>query len=103
MNRKFLFGLGIGGAVLLVAFVVVMVVMCNSNTAGNTKGVNSGINAETIRQNTIDLAMDYLAAGEYQRALDLLESLLINNPNDTQVRSLLEKVLYEQRLANEAR
>ncbi|PIE04898.1 MAG: hypothetical protein CSA76_01865, partial [Spirochaetales bacterium] len=48
----------------------------------------SGMGAESepdtdIRGNTLELARTYAENGEYQMAMDLLNGLLINNPEDT--------------------
>jgi tetratricopeptide (TPR) repeat protein len=56
----------------------------------------------TVRENTLRLAESYLAAGDYQRALDLLDKLLIENPDDAAVRELHERVLRERLAAAEA-
>lgn len=62
--------------------------------------------AETIRQNKLLLAEDYLEQQEFQRALDLLDELLIEDAQDSEARTLRNQVIdakkaYEQSLASE--
>jgi Tfp pilus assembly protein PilF len=54
------------------------------------------------RQNTLILAEDYIEQGEYDRALDLLEDLLIADPNDEEARTLRNQALEAKRVAAEA-
>ncbi|NNM66396.1 MAG: tetratricopeptide repeat protein [Spirochaetales bacterium] len=56
-----------------------------------------GKNQEALRrENTIKLAADYGAHGDYQRALDLLDGLLIQNASDTQAMALRDQLLQDQ-------
>ncbi|MEJ5188808.1 MAG: hypothetical protein WHT84_06320, partial [Breznakiellaceae bacterium] len=45
------------------------------------------------RANTLALARDYIERAEYQRALNLLDALLIENAQDDEVRSLRDKAI----------
>ena len=56
----------------------------------------SGDAAGNVRANTIVLAEDYLDKGEFQRSLDLLDSLLIENVQDEDVRALRDRVIAEK-------
>ena len=58
---------------------------------------------EQLRQNTIALAMDYLERGDFARALELLDRLLIENPNDEYIRQLRDEVLARRALAEAAK
>jgi hypothetical protein len=53
--------------------------------------------AETARRNTLVLAEDYLNNNEYQRALDLLDKILIQNASDADARDLKDKVLARKK------
>ncbi len=45
-----------------------------------------------IRLNTLKLAEDYYKQKEYQRALDLLDKVLINNPDDEDAKNLRDRI-----------
>ena len=60
--------------------------------------VKKGNAAATERDNTMSLIQRYLDRGEYDRALDLLEDLLIKNGNDPEALSLLEEILARMAL-----
>ena len=54
-----------------------------------------------VRGNTLKLAEDYLEQGEYQRALDLLNKLLIENAEDEEARALRDRIITAKRAAEE--
>ena len=61
--------------------------------------------AETVvvdqtRQNTLLLAEEYLERGEFQRALDLLDSLMIKNAGDEEARLLRDRILEARKLTS---
>ena len=79
-------------ALLLIAIAVVVTV----SLGGSEKR-----EAETdIRGNTIRLAAEYLEQGEYQRALDLLDRLLIENADDEEARALRDSAVEAKRSAD---
>ena len=51
----------------------------------------------TERENTLKLAELYLEKAEYDRALDLLDKLLVGNPNDREALELQDEVLAAKR------
>ena len=56
--------------------------------------------AAVERDNTMSLIQRYLDRGEYDRALDLLEDLLIKNANDAEALALLEDAMALMALKN---
>ncbi|ADN01621.1 tetratricopeptide repeat protein [Spirochaeta thermophila] len=52
-------------------------------------------------RNALLLAEEYAAAHEYQRALDILDTLLLRNPGDEEVRALKQRILEEKRAYEE--
>ncbi|MDR1212423.1 MAG: hypothetical protein LBK40_09360, partial [Spirochaetaceae bacterium] len=83
MNRKNLFILIGAGAAAAVLVVVCMVFFFRGGSAENNGG----------RANTLALAAEYIAQGEYQRALNLLDGLLIADANDTEARELRDRAI----------
>ena len=53
----------------------------------------SGGAKDSERQNTLALAQKYLDKGQYDKAMDLLNGLLIANPNDADADSLLDRAI----------
>jgi hypothetical protein len=51
------------------------------------------------RSNSLALAGEYLAQGEYQRALDILDRLLIADAGDQDARALRDEILRFRRLS----
>ncbi|HOV37894.1 MAG TPA: hypothetical protein PLG79_04165, partial [Spirochaetales bacterium] len=56
---------------------------------------------QTARRNTLLLAEDYSNNGEYQRALDLLDRILIENAEDEEAKALKARILEAKRKAEE--
>jgi tetratricopeptide (TPR) repeat protein len=77
MNKLLFAG---GGALALIITAAVVFVL-------------AGRNPEAVRDNTLRLAGEYIGQGEYQRALDLLDGLLIANPNDEEARGLRDEAI----------
>jgi hypothetical protein len=48
---------------------------------------------DSIRENTLRLAKSYMENGEYQRALDLVDKLLIENSDDMEAKQLQDKII----------
>ena len=60
-------------------------------------------NGEKARlTNILRLAEDYIAQDEYQRALALLEEVLIENPDNEEAKSLRDQALQKQRESRNA-
>jgi len=56
--------------------------------------------AQSLRKaNALQLARDYSEQGEYDRALGLLEQILLDNPQDAEVRALLDGIIALRREA----
>lgn len=53
------------------------------------------------RNNTIALATDYITLGEFDRALNLLENLLLQDPRDPEVIALRDEAISQKRAADE--
>ncbi|MDR0642400.1 MAG: hypothetical protein LBG07_08075, partial [Treponema sp.] len=52
-----------------------------------------------LRQNKLSLAREYVEAGEYGRALDILDGLLIENSDDQEARDLRDQAVRASRAA----
>ena len=69
---------------------------------GKKKDLNDGGTAiasqsDKRRDNTLKLIERYLAQGEYDRALDLIDRLLIENPDDEEANELQQRILMADR------
>ena len=84
-------------AVLVIALAVVLIVTLGGKSEAETD------DATDIRANTLRLAEEYLAQGEFQRALDLVDKLLIENANDEEARNLRDGVIEAKRIADKER
>lgn len=85
MNKKTAI-IAAGAAVLVIAAVLAFVVL-------KPQGGPS-------RENTLLLARDYVDRGEYQRALDLLDRLLIEDAGDKDARTLRDEALARKEAAD---
>ena len=56
----------------------------------------AGSKAGRTRENTLSLARDYMQKGAYDRALDLLDKLLIENAGDTEAAALRDETVAAQ-------
>ena len=74
MDRKVWIGIGIAALLLLLGI-------------GYLALGPRGESTQSARKNTLLLAEDYSKSGEYQRALDLLDRVLIDNANDQDARA----------------
>lgn len=63
-------------------------------------GSKKGSSAE--RSNTLALAQKYLDKGQYDKAMDLLNSLLISNPNDEEADKLLDQAIQLKNESDQA-
>lgn len=85
----------IGGVVLLLLLGTTAVLLTRGGEE-NEPEVN------TLRANTLQLAQEYLEAGEYQRALDLVDRILLEDASDEEASTLRDEILREKRVADEA-
>lgn len=72
-----------------------------TGTADSGEGSSSAVvsDAAKRRENTLRLAQDYFKEGEYQRALDLLDGLLIENGDDQDAKDLRDQIIAERKQA----
>jgi tetratricopeptide (TPR) repeat protein len=84
---------GIAGGILLALLLVVggYFIINNLNNNGNS------------RDNIIKLVERYRDKGEYSRALDLLDSILLKNPDDDKAKKLQDEILKEKQQSEEAK
>ncbi|GAB1481520.1 hypothetical protein MASR2M78_03350 [Treponema sp.] len=81
----------VGGALLILALLGTGIFFATSSSKPSR-----------ARQNTLILAKDYVERGEFQRALDLLDKLLIEDASDEEARALRDMAIDAARLsANE--
>ncbi len=71
-----------GGAVFVVLLILLLLVRTCSVRFGNSE-----------RNNTVALVKTYIERGEYDRALDKLDEILIKNRNDKEALELLDRIL----------
>ncbi|MFC2604050.1 MAG: hypothetical protein ACFNX0_09150, partial [Treponema sp.] len=83
-KRKIAVACGISAAVIA----VILILLLGLRTCKN----QSGSSADT-RKNTLELVKMYMERGQYDRALDKLDELLIQDRNDADALSLLNEVL----------
>ena len=83
-KRKIALACGISAAVIA----VILILLLGLRTCKN----QSGSSADT-RKNTLELVKMYMERGQYDRALDKLDELLIQDRNDADALSLLNEVL----------
>ncbi len=90
MNRKII--AAATAAVLLILLLGGLAVWApwKSGDSGTTE-------ATDIRGNTIRLASEYYEQGEFQRALDLIDQLLLQNPDDQEARALRDAVIQARK------
>jgi len=92
MNNKMII---IGGCVLLVIILTVMIILMQTCSNDNTLGGSSS--ADQRRLNILRLAESYSLAGEFERALNLIDGILIDNPDDEEARALQMAILSMER------
>jgi tetratricopeptide (TPR) repeat protein len=90
----------ISGAALLVILIVVGILLYVKKD--NPEEEDSAIltEAEIRRENTLRLAASYAEVGEYERALNLLDGLLIENHMDEDAKTLQRSILTANRSGN---
>jgi hypothetical protein len=119
MNRKTLMIAGIGGGALLALLILGGVLIFGrgkkeapadsvepAGSGGPAVALDAGgadaAGVDAKRQNILRLAREYIEAGEFRRALDLLDGLFIEDPQDPLVRELRDRALREQHAAEQA-
>ncbi|MDR0602563.1 MAG: hypothetical protein LBG42_09315, partial [Treponema sp.] len=103
MNRKTLLIAGIAGVVLLALLVSGAAFLLLKKGGGNRSVTNASAETEDLsRRNILNLVRDYIEQGEYQRALDHLDSLLIADSGDAEARELRDAALREKAAASAA-
>ncbi len=87
----------VAAAVLVLIAGVVLFLTLGNNDSG------TAVMDETqkVKENTMILARDYLEKGDFQRALDLLDGLLIKDASDEEVRKLRDEVFSARKLAEQ--
>jgi len=94
MDRNKLFLIG-GGVLLLIALGVGGFLLFNKK-APEPVVIEQ---VDNTRKNTLILAQDYLDQGEFQRALDLLDSLLIQDATDSEAKALRDRIIDARKVA----
>ncbi len=62
---------------------------------------SSGAKGGSARQNTLALVQKYLDKGQYDKAMDLLNSLLISNPDDAEADKLLDEAIRQKKASDD--
>ena len=62
---------------------------------------SSGAKDGSARQNTLALVQKYLDKGQYDKAMDLLNSLLISNPDDAEADKLLDEAIRQKKASDD--
>ncbi len=86
----------IGLVVLLLAVVFLLLLL------GGVFGTQAS-GGDKNRANKLALARDYLSRGEYDRALDLVDQVLLDNINDAEAAALKDEILNRKKLAENER
>jgi tetratricopeptide (TPR) repeat protein len=84
----------IGGAVLLLILMGLLAWFVLKSPGGTEGQIDPG---SSKRNNIIVLAQDYLDQHEFQRALDLLDGLLIEDSADQEARTLRDKIIQAKK------
>ena len=79
----------IGGGIACAVIITLMAFLLLRGDSGDTGR----------RNNTLRLAAEYIEKGEFQRALDLIDQLLLVNPDDEEARTLRDEALEGLRLS----
>ncbi|MBQ0002532.1 MAG: tetratricopeptide repeat protein [Treponema sp.] len=85
-NRRYIVRAGIAGLIVLLILFFIIRGCSHSHSSGG------GMSAKE-RQNTISVVKKYLDKGQYDSAKDLLNRLLIENPEDEEVNLLWEELI----------
>jgi hypothetical protein len=107
IDRRKVIIIGIAALVLAALIVGAILIFGNKGnldvdkTYGDSTSGDS-LSGDSIRNNTLALAKDYIDRGEYQRALDLLDKLLIENAADSDARILQDEAIVGNKNEREA-
>ncbi len=94
LNKPAVIGLSVAGVLLLAAAIGIPVWLLSRKADAGTVAVNGVLSpAEQERQNTLALVKLYIEIGEYDRARNLLDSLLIKNAQDAEALSMMDDVI----------
>ena len=88
----------IAGVILIIAALAIVFAVKGCNTSSSSKKTNTtyvnGKSPEEIeRENTISLIKLYVEKGEYDRAMNLLDGLLIKNKDDQEALAMMDEIL----------
>ncbi|HUZ16785.1 MAG TPA: tetratricopeptide repeat protein, partial [Spirochaetia bacterium] len=89
--------------IYIAAGVLVLLLLAGGGLLLTKRNGSGGTNAADVRANTIVLAKRYMNQGEYQHALDLLDKLLITNPNDSEASNLEDQIVAAMKSASAGR
>ena len=90
-KKKILTAIGIAAAILLLGGLGAGLFLLNR---GGGERDSSSVNISGMpRENVLDLAKRYISRGEYDRAMDLLDSLLLQNPSDADALAMLDEII----------
>ena len=78
---------------IITILLILMLVGVIALTRGSGSKDNSTSEIQERRSNMLSLARDYAAQGEYESALDMINSLLIDNPGDEEARKLFNEII----------
>ena len=81
INRR---NLLIAGGVILAVIVILLIILLPKSCGGSSS---------TERDNTLKLVQRYIEKGEYDRAMDLLDGLLIKNADDPVALAMMEEII----------
>jgi len=97
MSKKKLIIIISAGTALVVLLVLGIVFLAKGkkNTGGTGTAITS--QSDNRRQNIFKLVKGYLEQGEYDRALNLIDGLLIENSEDEEARELQRQILQMDR------
>lgn len=93
-KKKILVMAGVGG--LVVVIVILMILLLGKGKS------NKGNDGKDSYANTLKLIERYVEKGEYDRALSLLDKLMIDNPDDDDVQALFDRIVDQKKLAESA-
>ncbi|HEQ71937.1 MAG TPA: tetratricopeptide repeat protein, partial [Spirochaetia bacterium] len=89
----------IGAVVLLLILLFAGLAIGGVFSGGAGTGEEAGNNS---RDNKLALARDYLSRNEFDRALDLVDQVLLDNFNDEEARALKDEILEKKKAAQDA-
>lgn len=89
--------------ILIAAAALVLLLLLFFGIRGIARAVSSsGAKGGSARQNTLALVQKYLDKGQYDKAMDLLNSLLISNPDDAEADKLLDEAIRQKKASDDA-